>query len=238
VRRVKAFVFYGAGQPLRFENVSKPKVEKDHVLVKIKASGICGTDVNYVKGKAMPYKIPIILGHEISGTVENVGKDVRSIQTGDRILVHYIISCGKCVQCMQGNDNRCRNRISIGAHVNGGFAEYISVPERNVFRIPSNLTFEEGAVVGCAASTAFHAILKGGIKPGDSVAIFGLGEVGIHAVLWARFLGAGTIIGVDISNFKLRLAKELGADVVIDPRKEDPVDIIMTLQMAEGLILH
>ena len=232
---MKAFKFYAAHQPLSLEEVPKPTLREDEVLIKIRASGVCGTDVNYKKGKAKPYKIPLILGHEISGTIEKVGGKVEDLEVGDRVLVHYIISCGRCVQCIQGNDNRCRNRVSIGAHVDGGFAEYIAIPARNAFKLPPNLTFEEGAIIGCAVSTPFHALLSGGFKAGDSVAVFGLGGIGIHAVMWAKVLGAGLIVGVDLSDFKLKLAKDLGADVTINPKVDDPLEVIRDLTEGWGV---
>ena len=235
--KMKAFKFYAAHEPLRLEEVPIPKLKEDEVLVKVRASGVCGSDLNYRRGKARPYKVPIILGHEISGTVEEMGEKVEGLEVGERVLVHYIISCGRCAQCMRGNDNRCRRRISIGAHVDGGFAEYVAIPARNAFKLPSNLTFEEGAIIGCAVSTPFHALLSGGFKAGDSVAVFGLGGIGIHAVMWARTLGAGLIIGVDVVDFKLELAKELGADVTVNPKVDDPVEVIRDLTDGWGVDL-
>ena len=226
---MKAFRFYAANKPLKLEDVPVPEPRENEVLIKIKASGICGSDINYKKGKAAPYTIPITLGHEISGTVEKVGEGVRSLDVGERVVVHYIISCGRCKQCMQGNDNRCRKRISIGAHIDGGFAEYIAVPARNAFRLPEEIPFEQGAIIGCAVSTAFHALRVGELQPGDTVAVFGLGGVGMHVVAWARAFGASKIIGVDIVDFKLRLAKELGADYTINAAEEDPVKEIRYL---------
>lgn len=232
---MRAFKFYAPKQPLRLEKVPVSKPKTNEVLIRIRASGVCGTDVNYVNGKTLPYNMPIILGHEISGIIEEVGEDVKDLEVGDRIVVHYIISCGRCKQCMQGHDNRCRRRVSIGAHIDGGFAEYITVPARNAFKLPSNLTFEEGAIMGCAVSTPFHALFTGGFKAGDSVAVFGLGGIGMHAAMWARVLGAGLVIGVDISDFKLKLARELGADVTVNPKTEDPIKAIQDVTDGWGV---
>lgn len=174
-KKMKAFRFYEPKSPLKLEEVPAPTIEDNEVLVKIKAAGICGTDLHYKHGRIKPGKIPITLGHEIAGVVEEVGSKVRNVNVGDRVCVHYIISCGNYVHCSQGNDNRCRNRRSIGHHADGGFAEYLSIPSRNAFKLPDEIPFEQGAIIGCAVSTAFRALLVGEFKPGDTVAVFGLG---------------------------------------------------------------
>ena len=226
---MRAFRFYEPGVPWKLEEVPTPPIGDSDVLVKIKASGICGSDLHYRHGRMKPWKIPITPGHEISGIVEEIGSRVKNVNVGDRVCVHYIISCGDCVHCSQGNDNRCRNRRSIGYHVDGGFAEYISIPARNAFKLPDEIPFDQGAIIGCAVSTAFHALRVGEFQPGDTVAVFGLGGVGMHAVAWARALGASMIIGVDIMDFKIRLAKEFGADYTINAAEEDPVKEIRYL---------
>ncbi len=226
---MKAFRFYEPKTPWKLEDVPVPRVGDRDVLVKIKATGICGSDLHYKHGGFQPGKVPIILGHEIAGIVEETGVEVKNLCAGDRVTVHYIISCGDCVHCGQGNDNRCRSRRSIGHHLDGGFAEYIAVPSRNALRLPDEIPFEQGAIIGCAVSTPFHALRIGGFQPGDTVAVFGLGGVGMHAVAWARALGASKVIGVDIVDFKLRLAKDLGADFVINAAEEDPVEEIRRL---------
>ncbi len=232
---MKAFRFYEPQSPWKLEEIPTATVADEDVLVKIKASGICGTDLHYRHGRMAPGKIPITLGHEMAGTVEKIGNKVRDVELCDRVCVHYIISCGDCVHCSQGNDNRCRRRLSIGHHVDGGFAEYISIPARNAFKLPEETPFEQGAIIGCAVSTAFHALRVGEFKPGDTVAVFGLGGVGIHIVAWARALGASKIIGVDIVDFKLRLAKEFGADFTINAAEEEPVKEIEYLTDGYGV---
>ena len=232
---LKAFRFYEPKAPWKLEEVPTSRVGPRDVLVKIKASGICGTDLHYRHGRGRPGKVPIILGHEIAGVIEKCGSKVTNTNVSDRVCVHYIVSCGDCVHCSQGNDNRCRNRRSIGHHVDGGFAEYISIPERNAFRLPDEIPFDQGAITGCAVSTGFHALKVGEFQPGDTVAVFGLGGVGMHAVLWARALGASKVIGVDIMDFKLRLAKELGADFTINASEKDPAEEIKYLTDGLGV---
>jgi len=232
---MKAFRFYEPEVPWKLEEIPTPTIGDEDVLVKIKASGICGTDLHYKHGRMEPGKIPITLGHEIAGIVEEIGNQVSDVKLGERVCVHYIISCGECVHCSQGNDNRCRNRRSIGHHVNGGFAEYISIPAGNALKLPEEMPFEQGAIVGCAVSTAFHALRVGEFQPGDSVAVFGLGGVGMHVVAWARALGASKIVGVDVAGFKLRLAKEFGADFTINAAEQDPVKEIRYLTDGWGV---
>jgi len=232
---LRAFRFYEPNMPWKLDEVPTPPVGPSDVLVKIRASGICGTDLHYKHGSGSPGKMPIILGHEIAGIIEERGNEVKNASVGDAVCVHYIISCGDCVHCSQGNDNRCRNRRSIGHHLDGGFAEYISIPERNAFRLPDDVSFDQGAIIGCAVSTGFHALRVGEFQPGDSVAVFGLGGVGMHAVLLARALGASKVIGVDVLDFKLRLASELGADFTVNAAEADPVEEIKSLTDGLGV---
>ena len=232
---MKAFRFHKPEDPWELEDVSIPTIGDKDVLVKIKASGICGSDLHYKHGRMEPAKIPIILGHEIAGIVEKIGNNLEAVNVGDRVCVHYIISCGNCIHCSQGNDNRCRNRWSIGHHVDGGFAEYIAIPSRNAFKLPQKIPLEQGAIIGCAVSTAFHALRVAEFQPGDSVAVFGLGGVGMHAVAWAKAFGASKIIGVDVVDFKLRLAKEFGADFTINATEQDPVKEVQDLTDGWGV---
>lgn len=179
---MKAFRYHGPKIPLTFEDIPRPSVGPRDALIEVRASGICGSDLHYYHGTILPKAVPITLGHEVSGTVEEVGEDVSDLAVGDRVCVHYVISCGDCVHCGQGNDNRCRRRRSIGTHMDGGFAEYVVVPSRNAFKLPSDVPFEHGAIIGCAVSTPFHALRIAGTGPGDNVVVFGLGGVGMHAV--------------------------------------------------------
>lgn len=226
---MKAFLFHKPEVPWEMEEVSIPTIGDKDVPIKIKASGICGSDLHYRHGRMEPGKIPIVLGHEIAGIVEKIGNNVEDVDVGDRVCVHYVISCADCVHCSQGNDNRCRNRSSIGHHVDGGFAEYIAVPSRNAFKLPQEIPLEQGAIIGCAVSTAFHALRVAEFQPRDKVAVFGLGGVGMHAVAWAKAFGASVIIGVDVMDFKLHLAKEFGADFTINATEQDPVKEIQNI---------
>ncbi|HDD40411.1 MAG TPA: zinc-binding dehydrogenase [Nitrososphaeria archaeon] len=214
------------GKPFVVEDIDVPKIGPNEVLVEIKAAGICGTDVHYRKGEFLPSRLPLTLGHEGAGVVKEVGENVTNVKVGDRVVVHYVISCGHCKYCMRGYDNRCLNRLSIGHDVDGVFAEYIKIPAANAVKMGDNVPFEWGAITACAVSTAYHAVNVSRLEKGDTVAVFGVGGVGIHAVLWAKFFGAGKVIAIDLVDEKLEAAREYGADVLINPGKEDALKAI------------
>jgi len=218
--------FKEAGKPLAIEDVPIPSPGPGDVLVEIKAAGICGSDVHYKRGDSSPAVVPLTLGHEGAGTIKEVGSDVTNVKVGENVIIHYVISCGYCKPCLQGFDNRCRNRISIGHDVDGTFAEFIKVPAKNALSFAKHVPIEWGAITACAVSTAFHAVERSGLKKGDTAVIFGVGGVGIHAVMWAKFFGAGKVIAVDLVDSKLEAAKGYGADLVINPSRDDVLGMI------------
>jgi len=213
------------GVGFEITEVEVPRIGPNDVLVAIKAAGVCGTDLHYSRGEFLP-PLPRTFGHEGAGVVQEVGSEVTDVKIGDRVAIHYVISCGVCKHCMMGNDNRCRRRISIGHDVDGFFAEYVRVPSRNAVRIPSNVSFEWAAVTGCAVSTAYHAVTISGLRRSDNAIVFGAGGVGLHAAMWARFFGAGKVISVDLVDSKLETARAYGADVTVNPSKEDVLEVV------------
>ena len=231
---MKAYVYRDSGAPWNMEDVPDPQPGPREVLIKVEAAGICGTDLHYRHGRTRAYTAPLIPGHEIAGTVAALGDGVQGVAVGDRACVHYVRSCGRCVHCDAGNDNRCRNRRSIGSHVDGGFAQYIAVPDRNAFKLPDSISTEDGAIIGCAVSTAYHALRLARLQPGETVAVFGLGGVGLHAAAWAKALGAGLVIGVDNVDAKLQIAAAHGADVVLHSERDNPAEAIHALTDGYG----
>jgi threonine dehydrogenase-like Zn-dependent dehydrogenase len=223
---MKAAQYHGEGD-LRVEEVPDPEIEADEALVDLRAASLCGSDVNYLKGKTDPANAPITLGHEGAGVVSEVGETVDSVAAGDRVAIHYIQSCGTCRSCSRGYDNRCRNRQSIGHHVDGTFAEYIAVPERALIALPDGISFGEGSIAGCAVATGYHAIQRADVRPGDAVVVFGAGGVGLHAVLWADHVGASTVVAVDLEDEQLEAASEYGADLTLNPERDDVQDEIL-----------
>lgn len=213
--------FKEAGKPFSVEQVEVPSIGSNDVLVEIRAAGVCGTDVHYHSGEFAPYYIPLTLGHEGAGVVAAIGENVTHLQVGDSVIVHYIVSCGHCEPCLQGFDNRCRNRRSIGSHIDGTFAEYIKVPARSALKMNSTIPYDWGAIAACAVSTAYHAVDISGLQRGGTAVVFGVGGVGLHAVLWAKFFGGRRVIAVDPIDSKLTVAQEYGADVVLNPTRDN-----------------
>jgi propanol-preferring alcohol dehydrogenase len=221
-----AALYKEKGKPFIVEDVEVPKIGPDEVLVEVKAAGICGTDVHYRRGEFEPAHIPLILGHEGAGIIKEVGENVENLKLNDHVIIHYVISCGVCKNCLKGYDNRCRNRKSIGHDVNGTFAQYIKIPSKNAVKIANSVPLEWGAVIGCAVSTAYHAIRVSELEPGDTIIVFGAGGVGLHAIMWAKFFGAGKVIAVDLINSKLENALNYGADIILNPLKDDILETV------------
>lgn len=223
---MKAFRLKGPNQLVE-EEVEIPKAEKGGVLVKVKATGICHTDLNFLEGISRPEhfggKYPITLGHEISGEVEEVGENVTSLKEGDYVYINYTIFCGKCNYCLTGRDNLCSNKIMPGFSTDGGFADYIYMPSSlSVVKMGRNVPPEEAAVLGCSGITAFHSVKKAKLGPGDVMAVFGCGGVGLMAIQTGKLFGA-KIIAIDIRDKALDTAKRNGADIVINPKTVDAV---------------
>ena len=210
----------GAG--LNVDRVKVPTVGQSDVLVDVKACGLCHSDMNYRDGVAPVGKMPITLGHEIAGVVAKTGVNVSEIREHDRVLVHYIVSCGRCSFCRGGLENYCVHYRMIGKDIDGGFAEFVRVPARSIVKLPASLPFEQAALMGCAVPTAYHALKRGRVRRGEVVVIFGIGGVGIHAVqLATKIFKARMVIAVDVLDWKLKLAREIGADAVVNAAKQD-----------------
>jgi 2-desacetyl-2-hydroxyethyl bacteriochlorophyllide A dehydrogenase len=178
--------------------------------------------------------MPITLGHEVAGSVERVGAQVSNVKIGDRVCLHYNISCGNCYYCKMGHEQFCDTVKMLGHHVDGGYAEYIAIPARNAVPLPDEIPFEQGATLMCASATAFHALGKGRVKAGETVAIFGVGGLGLSAIQLAKALGAVAVYAVDIQPDKLELASEYDA-IPIDARRVDAVEEIRKLTNGRGV---
>jgi propanol-preferring alcohol dehydrogenase len=215
---------HSIGKRLRLDYIKIPSIGKDEVLVDIKASGICHSDLNYCYGRSPVGKLPIVLGHEIAGIISQIGKNVENLKIGDKVCIDYIISCGNCRFCRSNRENLCEYYQMIGKDLDGGFAEYIKVPTKNVFKLPKNIQLNQAAIIGCAVSTAFHALNRAKIVQSDTVMIYGTGGVGIQAVqLASKIFKVKKIIAVDVSNKKLEIAKRLGANITVNALENDLV---------------
>ncbi|MDB6028127.1 MAG: Alcohol dehydrogenase GroES domain protein [Verrucomicrobiales bacterium] len=219
--------------PLELHDVPTPKPGSRDVLIRVKAAGICHSDAHYRSGISRVEPLPLTLGHEVSGVVESVGGDVAQFEAGDRVCVHYMATCGHCDYCDLGSEQFCTTGKMIGKYRDGGYAEFILVPDRSVFRLPEEIPFEQGAIMMCSSSTSFHALKKVRLQAGESVAIYGVGGLGISAVQLAKAMGAGEVFAVDINERKLDLAKRFGATPV-NAAKTDAVEQIKSLTNGRG----
>jgi propanol-preferring alcohol dehydrogenase len=231
---MKAVRLTGPGRRLEEQDIPVPQVAAHDVLVRVKAAGICHSDAHYRAGRSSVQPLPMTLGHEVAGVVEWVGAKVSRFKAGDRVCVHYLVTCGECVYCNEGNEQFCTTGQMIGKHRDGGYAEFICVPARSVFRLPEKIPFEQGAIMMCSSATSLHALNKARLKPGESVAIFGVGGLGISALQLARAQGAGQVYAVDIKPKKLAMAQELGA-IPVDASRGDAVAEIKRLTGGRGV---
>ena len=210
-RRMKAVRLIKSGSPLEEQEIRIPAVGAHDVLIRVKAAGICHSDAHYRAGVSPVEPLPLTLGHEVAGVVEETGAEVEGFPPGDRVCVHYLVTCGQCAFCEGGTEQFCPTVQMIGKHRDGGYAEFIVVPERSVFRLPDEIPFEQGAILMCSSATSLHALNKARLRPGETVAVFGVGGLGISAVQLARHFGAAEVFAVDINPRKLELAERFGA---------------------------
>lgn len=222
-----------AGRPLVGESVATPKPGPHDVLVRVRAAGVCHSDAHYRAGVA-PANLPCTLGHEVAGVVEAVGGEVDSFRAGDRVCLNYLVTCAACEWCRAGQEQFCTTGQMIGKHRDGGFAEFIVVPARGVLALPDRIPFEHGAVMMCSSATALHALNKARVIAGETVAVFGIGGLGVSAVQLARLRGCREVFAVDIHPRKLELARALGATPV-DAKAGDPVAEIRRLTDGRGV---
>jgi propanol-preferring alcohol dehydrogenase len=231
---MKAIRLVEIGEPLHMQELPTPGVGERDVLVRVQAAGICHSDVHYRAGTSAVGPLPQTLGHEIAGVVEEAGSQVANVEVGDRVCVHYLLTCGDCYYCTLGSEQFCVQGRMIGKHCDGGYAEAIAVPARNAVPLPEGIPFEHGAIAMCSAATSFHALRKTRLAAGETVAVFGVGGLGMSAIQLARALGALQVYGVDINADKLRLAERYGA-VPVDATAGDPVAEIQRLTGGQGV---
>jgi len=220
---MRAVVFDGAGKEMRLENLPTPAPAADEVLLQVAACGLCRTDLHYLHGTPTFKKPPLVLGHEVSGTVAAVGERAGDWKGGERVLVPPVFSCGRCTYCLSGRGTLCTAQVMVGNHRDGGFAEFLVVPAAMVFRLPEPIPLREGCIVSDAISTPYHAVVnRAEVRPGQWVAVFGCGGVGLAAVRLAVLAGAN-VIAVDVLARKLELARELGAVEAVNAKEVEDV---------------
>ncbi len=228
---MKAGVLYAKGD-IRYEEVEDPIITENDVLIRVKASGICGSDIPRVLGDAVHF-YPIILGHEFSGEVIEVGKNVRDIKVGDRAVGVPLLPCFECSECQKGWYSQCQNYSFIGSKKQGSFAEYIKIPARNIVKFDENISFEQ-AVFFEPSTVAFHALRHVGFRGGGNVLILGAGTIGIFTLQWVKIMGANLTCVVDIKPERLELAKEFEANFVLNATDQEFIEKINELTKGKG----
>lgn len=221
---MKAVRMY-APRDLRVEEVDIPSYKADECLIKVMAVGVCGSDIPRINQYGA-HVSPIIPGHEFCGKVVEVGADITKFQVGDKVTCPPLIPCYKCKYCQMGQYSLCEDYDYYGSRRDGAFAQYIAVKEGNLLKVADNVSYEDAATTDPCAN-ALHGMERAEFHPGDTVAIYGAGPIGLFGVQYAKVKGAKKIVAVDIFDEKLEMAKKNGADVVVNSRNEDPVKVIM-----------
>lgn len=217
---------------IRYESIEKPKLESGKVLIKVKYTGICGSDIPRVNGDACHF-FPNVLGHEFSGTIVDIGSGVTSLNIGDRVSGVPLIPCMECDDCKNGNFSLCKKYSFIGSREFGSFAEYVVVPEKNAVKFDSTVSFEQGAFFE-PSTVALHGLRQVDYKPRKSVAILGGGTIGLFLMQWAKIYGAEKTVVFDIENERLKLAKKLGATECINTLEDDYIKKSMDITSGRG----
>ncbi|MFC2000417.1 alcohol dehydrogenase catalytic domain-containing protein [Chloroflexota bacterium] len=247
---MKAAVLYENNKPLQVEEVTLDGPQDQEVLVKMVATGVCHSDLHFIKGE-MPVGVPVVMGHEGAGIVEEVGPGVTGLQPGDHVILMVVWSCGKCRYCVSGQPAMCPEGMvynMMGTLPSGtkrlrkgdqelnhffsqsSFAEYAVVHERTAIKVREDAPLDVVCLLGCGTTTGIGAVLNtAGVRAGENVVIYGCGGVGLSAVIGANLAGAGKLIAVDMLDMKLEKAKDLGADYVINASQEDPAQRVMEI---------
>jgi succinate semialdehyde reductase (NADPH) len=254
---MKAAIFERAGSPLIIEDIPQPAPRQGEVLIKVTACGVCHSDLHVIKGE-LPYPTPTVLGHETSGIVVEVAANVTNVKPGDRVVSTFILPCGRCPACNRGRDDLCENFFSIhrakGVLYDGetrlqrsdgsslamysmsGLAEYAVAPATAVFPLPPEVPLVEACIMGCAVPTAYSAVHhQASVRPGQSVAVIGVGGVGSNIIQIARAFGASEVIAVDIREEKLAAAQRLGATRGVNGAESDAAAQVRELTGGKGV---
>jgi len=252
--KIKAAVLYEANKPLQIETLNQEEPRNGEVRVRTSVAGICASDHHYMKGdNKMP--MPVVLGHEGSGYVESVGPGVQNFKPGDRVITAFISGCGNCTYCQNGFVNLCTTSNALNTKQYDGtlrlkkeeksihqmqklglFSEYLICPQQSLYLLPDEVPMDVAALIGCAVSTGVGSILNQiESKPGIDVVIFGLGGVGLSALMGAKILNCNNIIAVDIKDHKLEFATKFGATHTINSSETDPVKEIMSITGNNGV---
>ncbi len=232
---MRAMVLREYEQPLVLEDIPTRDPIGSEVVLKVGAAGVCGTDLKIARGRNRNAKLPRVLGHEFAGEVVALGPEVRQRKVGDRVNAYMYINCGQCEFCLTGHENLCTSRRGFfGFDRDGGFAEYVAVPEANLLPVPDSVSMEEAAIVGDAMGTSWHAVkTQANLRPGQTAVVVGLGGLGLHAVQAARACGA-LVVAVDTVPAKLEAARENGAHHLVDASQGDFAQDVKNITGGKG----
>ncbi|MCX5909686.1 MAG: zinc-binding dehydrogenase [Deltaproteobacteria bacterium] len=233
---MKGLVKYDRGvSSAEMREVPEPKVIPGHVIIEVAACGICGTDL-HILADEYPYKPPVVLGHEFSGTIAEVGPEVSRFRPGDRVVsIPFFRTCGRCRFCLTGHWNLCPERVTAGSGVNGGFTRYVLMPERNLFKVPDHVDLKVAALSEPLACNVRAILEETRVNAGDVAVVLGPGPIGLLAMQVARAAGARTMVcGTSQDAVRLELARTLGADGVVNIQEEDIAAWIREKTNGEG----
>lgn len=231
---MRALRIVAIGQPLALCEVPMPEPGPGEIRVKLQAAGICHSDAHYRDGTGSVGFLPISPGHEVAGVVDKLGAQVADVAVGDRVALHYLVTCGQCDYCARGLEQFCRHGRMLGKDMHGGFAEYIVAPARNAIPIDEAVDVAAAAIMMCSSATAFHALRQARMRAGDRVAVFGVGGLGMSALQLARACGAAEVYAIDVDPAKLKAAQAYGAHA-IDPADGAPDQQLRTITQGRGV---
>jgi len=224
---MKAMVLEGV-RKLKLRELPDPEPGPNEVVMKVAYCGVCMTDVHMYTG-SFPVKTPIVLGHECSGIVSEVGSEVSRVSVGDRVALNPLINCGRCWYCVSGRTNLCENSLVVGGAgtviINGAYAEYVKVPEYNVVKYEEDVSLRHAALTEPLAC-AVHGIELARIRQGDRVVVIGAGPIGLMLTQLAMISGCSQVLVLDLRDDRLEVARRVGASDTINPKKQDPVEAI------------
>ncbi len=237
---MKAARIVQPNKPLEVQEIETPRPKASQVLVKIRAVGVCHSDIHLweggyeglggqvIKTTDRGVRYPLTPGHEVAGVIESIGEDVKEFAKGDRVLVYPWIGDGLCPACRAGEENLCDKPNSLGIYTDGGYAEYVLVPDkRYLVRLDDKMDIDASAVLGCSVLTAYGAVKNAELKPNDNVIVVGAGGIGLMAIQSVKAITEARTIAMDIDDKKLEAAKKNGADITINSKTQDPVKAVM-----------
>lgn len=228
---MKAAIYYEFQKSLNIETVADPTISDDAVIIKVRATGICRSDWHAWMGHDSDIVLPHVAGHELAGTIAELGKNVKNWKIDDRVTTPFCGACGKCRECQSGNQQICDNDYQPGFSGWGSFAEYVYIPnaDQNLVLLPETISFVEAASLGCRFITSYRGVVdQAEIKAGEFLAVYGCGGVGLSAIMIAKAMGV-VVIAIDIDDKKLDFAKDTGADFIVNAQKQNPIAVIQDL---------